>query len=81
MGWGTDGNHGVRQTDGQCTAGFRPESVAVKYPKLCVIMIESPISSPEKCTALANLGKGKVYRVKDYYEVPRAIHNLLREFA
>ena len=40
-----------------------------------------PISNPRTCMTLANMGKGKVYRVKDYYEVPRAIYNLLREFA
>ena len=71
---------GIMITDGQCTGGFHPEKVAAKYPKLCVMMIESPVSNPGTCALLANLGKGKFYRVKDYYEVPRAIHNLLREF-
>ncbi len=71
---------GIIITDGQCTSGFHPELIAVKFPKLCVIMIESPITNAETCTVLASLGKGRVYRVKDYYQVPRVIYDLLREF-
>ncbi len=72
---------GILITDGQCTSGFDPESMAAKFMRLCVVMVESPISNLLMCTRLANLGKGKVYRVKEYHEVPRAIFNLLKEFA
>ncbi len=43
-------------------------------------MIESPISSQQTCSTLASLGKGRVYQVRDYYQVPRVIYDLLREF-
>ncbi len=72
---------GVIITDGECTRGYHPEEVAIKYPKLCVIMTEGPVQNLEFCMKLARLGKGKMYKVKDFNEVPRVLYNLLREVA
>jgi len=72
---------GVIITDGECTRGYHPEEVAIRYPKLCVIMIEGPVQNLEFSMKLARLGKGKMYKVKDFNEVPRVLYNLLREVA
>ncbi len=72
---------GVVITDGECTRGYYPEMVAAKYPRLYVIMVEGPVQNPEFCMKLATLGKGKMYRVKDFNEVPRILYKLLSEVA
>ncbi|MBC7099585.1 VWA domain-containing protein [Candidatus Bipolaricaulota bacterium] len=72
---------GIIITDGKCSEGFHPERVAAGYPKLCVIMVESPHSDAATCARLAELGRGRVYRVREYSQVPGAIRKLLREFA
>ncbi|MGQ9787893.1 MAG: vWA domain-containing protein [Candidatus Hadarchaeaceae archaeon] len=72
---------GIIITDGKCSEGFHPERVAAGYPKLCVIMVESPHSDAGTCARLAELGRGRVYRVREYSQIPGAIRKLLREFA
>jgi len=72
---------GVIITDGNCSSGYDPESVAIKYPKLYVMMSVASESNVEACQKLARLGKGKMYSVKDFNEVPRVLYNLLREVA
>jgi hypothetical protein len=44
-------------------------------------MVESPHSDAGTCSLLAELGRGKVYRVKEYSQIPGAIQKLLKEFA
>ncbi|MGC8816199.1 MAG: vWA domain-containing protein [Candidatus Hadarchaeum sp.] len=72
---------GIIITDGKCSEGFHPEKVALGFPKLCVIMVESPHSDAGTCSLLAELGRGRVYRVKDYLQIPGAIRKLLSDFA
>ncbi|MEM3421638.1 MAG: VWA domain-containing protein [Candidatus Hadarchaeum sp.] len=72
---------GIIITDGRCSEGFHPERVASGFPKLCVIMVESPHSDAGTCSLLAELGRGRVYRVREYSQIPGAIRKLLREFA
>lgn len=69
---------GVIITDGNCSIGYDPQKVAAKYPKLYVIMTEGPESNQELCRDLARLGRGKMYKVKDYDRIPRVLYNLLR---
>lgn len=44
-------------------------------------MTEGPVQNLEFSMKLARLGKGKMYKVKDFNEVPRVLYNLLREVA
>jgi len=84
----TRNRFGVILTDGCCSGGFNPEKFAIKYPKLYVIMSAESEIMPEEleedlelCRELARLGKGKMYRVENFNEVPRVLYNLLREVA
>lgn len=70
---------GVIITDGNCTTGYDPEKIAAKYPKLYVIMPEGPESNHEACKKLAKLGCGKMYKVKDFNEIPQVLYNLLKD--
>lgn len=75
----TKDRFGVLITDGNCSSGYDPWKVALKYPKLHIIMTRSRECDPKLCQELARLGKGKMYEVEDYNEVPRALYNLLRD--
>jgi len=75
----TKDRFGVLITDGNCTTGYDPWKVAAKYPKLHVIMTRSRESNRKLCQELARLGKGKMYEVEDYNEIPRVLYNLLRD--
>jgi len=75
----TKDRFGVLITDGNCTTGYDPWKVAAKYPKLHVIMTRGRESNRKLCQELAKLGKGKMYEVEDYSEIPRVLYNLLRD--
>lgn len=75
----TKDRFGVLITDGNCTTGYDPWKVAAKYPKLHVIMTRGRESNRKLCQELARLGKGKMYEVEDYNEIPRVLYNLLRD--
>jgi len=75
----TKDRFGVLITDGNCTTGYDPWKVAAKYPKLHVIMTRGRESNRKLCQELAKLGKGTMYEVEDYNEIPRVLYNLLRD--
>jgi len=69
---------GIVITDGHYTVGGDPRELAARYPKLFVIMIEDYDSKPDLCEDLARLGKGKMYKVADFTEIPKILFNALR---
>jgi len=69
---------GIVITDGHYTVGKDPRELAARYPKLFVIMIEDYDSKPDLCQDLARLGKGKMYKVADFTEIPKILFDALR---
>jgi len=72
---------GVLITDGHFTVGCDPRELAGQYPKLFVIMIEDYDSRLALCEAMANLGKGKMYKVADFDEIPKVLFDALRSLS
>jgi MoxR-like ATPase len=69
---------GIVITDGHYTVGGDPRELAARYPKLFVIMIEDYDAKPDLCEDLARLGKGKMYKVADFTEIPKILYDALR---
>jgi Mg-chelatase subunit ChlD len=69
---------GIVITDGHYTVGGDPRELAARYPKLFVIMIEDYDAKPDVCEDLAKLGKGKMYKVADFTEIPKILFDTLR---
>jgi MoxR-like ATPase len=72
---------GVVITDGHYTVGKDPRELAALYPKLFVIMIEDYDAKPDVCEDLARLGKGKMYKVADFTEIPKILSDALRSLS
>jgi len=72
---------GVLITDGHYTVGCDPKELAAQFPKLFVIMIEDYDSKPALCEEMANLGKGKMYKVADFGEIPKVLFDALRSLS
>ena len=72
---------GIVITDGHYTVGKDPRELAAQYPKLFVIMIEDYDSKPDLCQDLARLGKGKMYNVADFTEIPKILFDALRSLS
>jgi Mg-chelatase subunit ChlD len=69
---------GIVITDGHYTVGKDPRELAARYPKLFVIMIEDYDAKPDVCEDLARLGRGKMYKVADFTEIPKILYDALR---
>ncbi len=72
---------GIVITDGHYTVGKDPRELASRYPKLFVIMIEDYDAKPDVCEDLTRLGKGKMYKVADFTEIPKTLHDALRSLS
>jgi len=72
---------GMIITDGHYTIGRDPRQLAARYPRLFVIMIEDYDSKPDLCEDLATLGKGKMYKVADFTEIPKILFDALRSLS
>jgi MoxR-like ATPase len=72
---------GIVITDGNYTVGGDPTRIASLYPKLHVIMVEDYDSKPSLCQEMASVGNGKFLKIKDFDDLPKTLHNLLRKVA
>jgi len=72
---------GIVITDGHYTVGKDPRELASRYPKLFVIMIDDYDSKPDLCEDLARLGKGRMYKVADFTEIPKILFDALRSLS
>jgi Mg-chelatase subunit ChlD len=72
---------GIVITDGHYTVGGDPRELAARYPKLFVIMMEDYDSKLDLCEDLARLGKGRMYKVADFIEIPRILFDALRSLS
>ncbi len=71
---------GILITDGWVTKGKDPVKIAEKYPRLHVIQVPLGVGGgdSEMCMNLAKAGRGKYSYVHDFYQLPRAIMNVMK---
>jgi len=69
---------GILITDGNYTVGADPAESAGAYKRLFVIMTESHDCQPETCEGIAKSGRGKMYPVASFDEIPRVLYKVLR---
>jgi Mg-chelatase subunit ChlD len=70
---------GILITDGVYTEGDDPLPLAARFPRLYVLMTEAYKMDRTLCQRMADQGRGKLFSVNDYSELPYAISGLLRE--
>ena len=63
---------GLLITDGVVTAGGDPRPLAHRFPQLFVLLTEDYKMNPELCRELADAGRGDVFPVSTFRELPRA---------
>jgi MoxR-like ATPase len=71
---------GILITDGWVTKGKDPVKTAEKYRRLHVIQVPLGVGGgdSEMCMSLAKAGRGKYSYVHDFYQLPRAIMNIMK---
>lgn len=72
---------GVMITDGNYTVGADPADAAAAYRRLFVVMTESHDCRPSVCEAMATGGRGRMFEVTTFDEIPRALYSVLRQVA
>jgi Mg-chelatase subunit ChlD len=74
----TKNSVGILITDGNYTVGADPAESARTYKRLFVIMTESHDCQPETCEGIAKSGRGRMYTVSSFDEIPRVLYKVLR---
>jgi len=69
---------GIMITDGNYTVGADPTEAAAAYKRLFVIMTESHDCQPSTCEGMARNGRGHMYPVSTFDEIPRVLYKVLR---
>ena len=72
---------GVLVTDGNYTVGGDPVAAASAFKRLFVVMIASHDCQPQTCVDIARCGRGHMYPVSGFDEVPRVLYRVLRVVA
>lgn len=62
---------GLLITDGVFTAGKDPVARAALFPKLYVLLTEDYVMDAELCQKMARAGRGEIFRVCGYQDLPR----------
>ena len=61
---------GLLITDGVVTAGGDPRPLAHRFPQLFVLLTEDYKMNPELCRELADAGRGDVFPVRTFHDLP-----------
>ncbi len=69
---------GIMVTDGNFTVGDDPAEAASRYKRLFVIMTESHDCQPGTCESMAASGRGKMYSVASFDEIPKVLYRVMR---
>ncbi|HIH01878.1 TPA: AAA domain-containing protein, partial [Thermoplasmata archaeon] len=69
---------GILITDGNYTVGRDPAGAASSFKKLFVIMTESHDCRLSVCESIASSGRGRVFPVSEFDEIPRTLYRVLR---
>ena len=68
---------GVIVTDGDYTMGKNPVRMATLFPRLHVVMMEDNDCKHSICRDMATAGKGKVFKIGDFDDLPKVLHQIL----
>ncbi len=71
---------GIVVTDGNYTMGHDPRQLAALFPKLHVMMTTGLDAREDVCQGMAHYGKGQMYEIKNYEEMPRVLYRLIKTF-
>lgn len=71
---------GIVVTDGNYTMGHDPRQLAALFPKLHVMMTTGLDAREDVCSGMAYQGKGEMYEINNYEEMPRALYSLIKTF-
>ncbi|MCL4346887.1 MAG: VWA domain-containing protein [Candidatus Thermoplasmatota archaeon] len=71
---------GIIVTDGNYTMGHDPRQTASLFPKLHVIMTTGLDAREDICSHSAQRGKGKMYEIKNYEEMPGVLYSIIKTF-
>jgi Mg-chelatase subunit ChlD len=71
---------GIIITDGNYTMGHDPRRVASLFPKLHVMMTTGLDAREDICSGMAQQGRGKMYEISNYEEMPGVLYNLIKTF-
>ncbi len=71
---------GIIVTDGNYTMGHDPRQLASVFPKLHVVMTTGLDAREDICSGMAQKGKGKMYEIKNYEEMPGVLYSIIKTF-
>ncbi len=71
---------GIVVTDGNYTMGHDPRQLAALFPKLHVMMTTGLDARDDVCQGMASNGKGEMYEIKNYEEMPKVLYSLIKTF-
>jgi MoxR-like ATPase/Mg-chelatase subunit ChlD len=74
----TNDQVGILITDGNYTVGNDPSKAASAFKKLFVVMTESHDCRLSVCESVAESGRGRVFPVSEFDEIPRTLYRVLR---
>lgn len=71
---------GIVVTDGNYTMGHDPRQLAALFPRLHVMMTTGLDAREDVCAGMAYQGKGEMYEIKNYEEMPKVLYSLIKTF-
>jgi hypothetical protein len=71
---------GIVVTDGNYTMGHDPRQLAALFPRLHVLMTTGLDAREDICEGMAQHGKGRMYEIKNYEDMPRVLYQIIKTF-
>ncbi len=71
---------GIIITDGNYTMGHDPRQFASVFPRLHVMMTNGLDAREDICAGMARRGKGKMYEISNYEQMPGVLYSLIKTF-
>lgn len=71
---------GIVVTDGNYTMGHDPRQLAALFPRLHVVMTTGLDAREDICAGMAQQGKGRMYQIKNYEDMPRVLYQIIKTF-
>ena len=71
---------GIIITDGNYTMGHDPRQFAALFPRLHVMMTTGLDAREDICNGMAQQGKGKMYEISNYEQMPGVLYSIIKTF-
>ncbi len=71
---------GIIITDGNYTMGHDPRQFAALFPRLHVMMTTGLDAREDICNGMAQQGKGKMYEISNYEQMPGVLYSMIKTF-